>query len=380
MLFTLRNEKELLMENACHLMTYSNHGEETLICKQLRTDPEKHLEIGHFLYEKPLEGSVGMCGCPQCHSTHGIFSIPAIVTDPNDNKKDRHSVLETSKMYERTDNKTLGSIFFRIPDEKWLRRNRWTSGSDSGPYFVEKFLLMLPPDSSTITNYKVNMRLLYSTLHKQTYKLESRLTVVNRVTLNPLKSQCEEYRESSYSMPEYNVDAGGVCVNSGGELKGMLLPTLVGSMWEIVLESDKPLEQLYPATIGKDKSTLYLKVMAKFCSKSGVVADSSTESSISRQKRSVSSSNSSSFPCRGNEFFDIVSNSDSGSRIDAPVCSSCPDGSKAMLSNYFCEKCPMNDDCHNADRRYYGCTRGSQDKGNNNCEEKTTIMTTVIYQ
>ena len=344
-IFMIRQRKIDLIKKACDQLKYMNHGEEEAICTELLKNFDS--DIGPLIYS-PL-GGTSMCNCPNCQSKEGVFLIPAYNDDFN--TSNAMNTMNLFSLYSDVSSHTNGTIYFRIPDVHWLRKFKWISDFDEGPFFLQKFSVYLPPQSKRLYEYQIKIQLVETKLGNQSYTFQDGLVIENRFTVNPLHSHCSNAIDNPYSFEDIQksikVNIGTLCINTEGIINGLALPSLEGSTWRITLESKPPLKKLHPA-----KET-FIKAHAKFCFRSlKKIPRNIYATTVNGERREMSAPHL----CPEKQYFDVLHALDSENdnfQEDSSICKNCPSFSLPRLFGYFCEQCPKGFTTSKVG--YYGC-------------------------
>lgn len=331
--FLLREQKRKLIDEACHEITYLNHGVEESFCTQLKSNIDS--DMGKLISYKRKDMCLGK-------SNEKIVLIPVKVS----NKSSTGAINMEQLLQHHNDSywKTKGSTFLRIPNEKWLLENGWIYKGQKGPFYVKKFEIFLPPlQPKHGTEYIVQTqaKVVASTINNVSYVFPPE---VNTMQFNYYENAHSPSLACLEKLTPYAQCQGThlrpVCIIGKPKDAGPFYPPIT-SLWKLDIQSRFQIPEI------NSKTPFFLHARVQLCSSGTFVQH--------RPKRSIQSptSQTSAFGShccqKGNEYYDPME------KIAAAgnnPCKRCPPGSSPRLEGSFCEVCPVG---QQSSKELYGC-------------------------
>ena len=320
--FQLREQKRILIEEACNEITYLNHGVEETFCSQMKTniDMDTSKLIGYKRKDM----------CTNKMITKKMVFLPTLSW--NDTSSHKLNLRQLLRKSNDTYWKTAGSALLKISDEKWLIDNGWINKGEKGPFFVKNIEIFLPPtQKNQRTEYAVQteVRLLKSFVNNINYIFPADFNMKMNYyeNSNYLSSSCLDKLNPYTQCASQNLRP--VCVTGQKKTSGPFYPPIT-SLWKFSIKSKYQLPDI------NSKTPFFLRARIHLCS-NGLP---------SRKRRSTMAEQGC---CPKDKYHDPIE------RMAAErsnPCKSCPKGSTPRLEGYFCEECPIGQQPNND---LYGC-------------------------
>ncbi|XP_065657061.1 uncharacterized protein LOC136082285 [Hydra vulgaris] len=366
--YSTRVQKLRLYTELCNIYTYRNHGKPTDDCNMILKNPDinsfrllsyvsmpdmcanSEIEKKFALIPLSLKGDLdrGVLSSNQLFNYRQISSSNSVDTNIGSNSGDSGSGDSDG------DNLiTDGTTYFKIPDKQWLVDHGWVSNEKSGPFFLKKLNIYLPPEANNVFyTYQLSMQLNAVSLYKTKYSFESKIS--NQISYG---RQCENPINNPY-MEKCRKSLKKVCVITDGQVNSGFLPVLENSKFQVRLQSSTKMTKLYP------KEKMYLKAYVEVCSKETLTKKSqvATNKSFKAQRDIKKEEKVEDLKCcrNHNEYYDILKEiSYKKRRMERQrLCLPCPSGSNAAFFGYFCQECPPNFNA--ATDEWFGCIKNEE--------------------
>ena len=322
--FQLRNQKRKLIEEACDEITYLNHGVEESFCKRLKSNID--LDMGKLISYKRKDMCLG-----NVHEK--IVVLPAQFS--NKTSLDRLNMGQLLQNSNDSYWKTMGSTFFKIPNEKWLLDYGWIHKGEKGPFYIKKFEIFLPPIQpyqSTAYSVQTQAKVLTSVVNNINYAFPEEINMKYNYFENAHSPSlsCREkltpYAQCSGTL------LNPVCITGKTKDTGPFYPP-VTSLWKLDIKSKYRLPDIH------SKIPFFLHARVQLCS----------SGSSYRKRRSLLFSLAKQCCQKHDQYYDATVNIAAAGNNP---CKICPQGSSPRLEGYFCEECPVG---HQPNKELYGC-------------------------
>jgi len=335
--FVLQSYRTDLVNHACNVIEYTNHGKKPEFCGSLTSSTS---DLGPLVSHDFNRDSL----CASTNIVKGVFKIPAKA------RKFRETLpagtVDLNQLYDRTGEGS--STFFQIPGAHWLADQGWIRRDEvnDGPFYVKRLQLFpLPTFSSSQESFTSQFTLIANRNGDVSIPFDKNVSSTFSYVENENHCAIENQLISPYGDKDC-LKSPDLCMKSDGSFPGPVYPLLTSSLWKI----DIKLPANFRQKLLRPVNEFNLRVEAEICYRRRSFPGMHSGSEQPWIKTAVTTSLQTPPPnpdCCATylKYYDE-------SRDD---CASCPGSSIPRLNGHYCETCPVGFEPDGLENEDYGC-------------------------
>merc|ERR1719259_757439 len=220
--FVLQSYRTDLVNHACNVIRYTNHGEKPEFCGSLASSTS---DLGPLVSHDFNRDSL----CASTNIVKGAFKIPAKA------RKLRETLpagtLDLNQLYDRTGEES--STFFQIPGAHWLADQGWIGREEvnDGPFYVKRLQLFpLPTFSSSQESFASQFTLIDNRNGDVSIPFDETVSSAFSYVQNEKDCATHDQLISPYGFKDC-LQAPDMCMKASGSFPGPTYPLLTSSLW-----------------------------------------------------------------------------------------------------------------------------------------------------